>query len=155
MSTATLRDENERLKGAFGANAGSVEQTSSGAGDVGRSAASVEVILGELRREKFGSKSEKLRPDPYHLALDDVEIAQGVLDAAQEKAAAVIRKQSRAGSDQDRHRNRGYLPAHLCCPCGGGPMTKIGEDVNKRLEGRNKSAVAARARTATAAAPPS
>ena len=34
-------------------------------------------------------KSEKLRPDQCHLPLEDVEIAQGVLDAAQEKAAAV------------------------------------------------------------------
>ncbi|WP_271553816.1 transposase [Bradyrhizobium sp. CCBAU 45394] len=36
-----------------------------------------------MRREKFGSKSEKLRPDQYHLPLEDVEIAQGILDAAQ------------------------------------------------------------------------
>ena len=49
----------------------------------------LEVILGELRREKFGAKSEKLRPDQYHLPLEDVEIAQGVLDAAQEKTRVV------------------------------------------------------------------
>ena len=106
----------------------------------------LEVILGEMRREKFGAKSEKLRPDQYHLPLEDVEIAQGVLDAAQEKAAAIIQGRSRDGSDQVRHRNRGCLPAHLprveriiepastLCPCGCGAMTKIGEDVSKRLD---------------------
>ncbi|WP_461195950.1 hypothetical protein [Bradyrhizobium sp. UFLA06-06] len=72
----------------------------------------MEVILCELRWEKFRPKFEKLRPDQYHLQLEDVEIAQGVLDAALEKAAAFIRGRSRAGSDQARHRNRVYLPAH-------------------------------------------
>ncbi|RZN08367.1 IS66 family transposase zinc-finger binding domain-containing protein, partial [Bradyrhizobium sp. Leo121] len=82
----------------------------------------------------------------YHLPLEDVEIAQGVLDSAQEKAAAIIQGRSRGGSGQDRHRNRGCLPAHLpqvervielastFCPCGCGAMTKIGEDVSKRLD---------------------
>ncbi|WP_409455256.1 transposase domain-containing protein [Methylocystis sp. H62] len=30
-----------------------------------------------MRREKFGSKSEKLTPDQFSLPLEDVEIAQG------------------------------------------------------------------------------
>ncbi|MGY4379477.1 transposase [Bradyrhizobium sp. i1.3.6] len=99
-------------EGAFGANPSGVERASGGVGDVGRSTASVG---GHSRRTTPGevrAKSEKLRPDQYHLPLEDVEIAQGVLDAAQEKAAAIIRGRSRAGSDQDRHRNRGCLPAH-------------------------------------------
>ena len=90
----------------------------------------VSIILGELRREKFGAKSKKLRPDQYHLPLEDVEIAQGILDAAQERAEAVIQGRSRSAPDQDSHRNRGCLPAHLprveriiepastLCPCG-------------------------------------
>ena len=60
----------------------------------------VSIILGELRREKFGAKSEKLRPDQYHLPLEDVEIAQGILDAAQERAEAVIQGRSRSAPDQ-------------------------------------------------------
>ncbi|WP_229192900.1 transposase [Bradyrhizobium brasilense] len=44
----------------------------------------LEIILGESRRDRFGAKSEKLRPDQYHLPLEDVEIAQGILDAAGE-----------------------------------------------------------------------
>ena len=74
-----------------------------------------------------------------------MEIAQGILDAAQEKATAIIRARSRAATDR-RHRNRGRLPAHLprverviepastLCPCGCGAMTKIGEDVSERLD---------------------
>lgn len=113
MSTATLRDENERLKALLAQTQAALSEHQAALATSEEARRRLEVILGELRREKFGAKSEKLRPDQYHLPLDDVEIAQGVLDAAQEKAAAVIRGRSRAGSDQDRHRNRGCLPARL------------------------------------------
>ncbi len=105
----------------------------------------LESIVGELRREKFGSKSEKLSPDQYNLPLEDVEIAQGVLDAAQEKAEAIIKGRP-GGETRPRNRNRGRLPAHLprverviepastMCPCGCGEMAKIGEDVSERLD---------------------
>jgi transposase len=105
----------------------------------------LESIISDLRREKFSSKSEKLTPDQYNLPIEDVEIAQGVLDAAQEKAEAVIKgKPDRP--DRPRTSNRGKLPAHLprierviepcstMCPCGCGPMTVIGEDVSERLD---------------------
>src|SRR6202012_1681291 len=80
------------------------------------------------------------------LPLEDVEIAQGILDAAQERAEAVIQGRSRRDPDQGSHRNRGCLPTHLprveriiepastLCPCGCGAMTKIGEDVSQRLD---------------------
>ena len=42
------------------------------------------------------------------------EIAQGVLDAAQERAEAAIKGKSAGGaSSRNRNRNRGQLPAHL------------------------------------------
>ena len=105
----------------------------------------LENIVNDLRRDKFGSKSEKLTPDQYNLPMEDVEIAQGILDAAQEKAEAVIN--GKAGrANRPRNGNRGQLPAHLprvervieppstTCPCGCGPMTRIGEDVSERLD---------------------
>ncbi|EHK52276.1 IS66 family transposase [Allomesorhizobium alhagi] len=105
----------------------------------------LESIVSELQREKFGSKSEKLGPDQYNLPLEDVEIAQGVLNAAQEKAAAIIHGKSGSNTRQ-QNRNRGQLPAHLprveriiepestVCPCGCGEMARIGEDVSERLD---------------------
>src|SRR5260370_30542142 len=72
----------------------------------------LETIIVDMRREKFGAKSEKLRPDQFHLPLEDVEIAQGVLDAAQEKAAALIKGKS-DGAPGPSTRNRCQLPAHL------------------------------------------
>ncbi|MGY4408224.1 transposase [Bradyrhizobium sp. USDA 3315] len=133
-------------EGAFGANAGGLERASGALAASEEARRRLEVILGELRRDRFGAKSEKLRPDQYHLPLEDVEIAQGILDAAQERAEKVIQGRSRNATDQSSHRNRGCLPAHLArveriielastlCPCGCGDMTKIGEDVSKRLD---------------------
>ncbi|WP_346015408.1 hypothetical protein [Bradyrhizobium sp. CW10] len=65
-----------------------------------------------MRREKFGAKSEKLQ---YHLPLEDVELAQGILDAAQEGAEAVIQGQLRSAPDEGSHR----FPA-ACLPIGQG-----------------------------------
>ncbi|WP_143109165.1 hypothetical protein [Bradyrhizobium sp. Rc3b] len=58
----------------------------------------------------------------------------------------IITGRSDAGSDEDGHRNRRYLRADLpqvelvidlrarLCRCGCGAMTKIAEDVSKRLD---------------------
>ncbi|MGY4568054.1 MULTISPECIES: hypothetical protein [Bradyrhizobium] len=70
MSTATLRDENERLKALLAQAALSEHQAALATSEEARRR--LEVILGEVRREKFGAKSEKLRPDQYHLPREDV-----------------------------------------------------------------------------------
>jgi transposase len=105
----------------------------------------LEDILRTAQRGKFGKQSEKLSPDQFNLPLEDAELAQGVLEAAQEKAEAALRGK---GSDTPRkpRRNRGHLPPHLPrierviepastqCPCGCGEMARIGEDVSERLD---------------------
>jgi transposase len=50
----------------------------------------LEDILRTSQRERFGKRSEKLLPDQFNLALEDAELAQGVLEAAQEKAEAAL-----------------------------------------------------------------
>lgn len=140
MSEAALTEateENARLKALLA-------QTQTALADSEEARRRLEAILADLRREKFGAKSEKLSPDQFSLALEDVELAQGVLDAAQEKAASILEGKP-AGAAPAR-RNRGQLPAHLprieriiepastLCPCGCGEMTKIGEDVSERLD---------------------
>jgi transposase len=49
-------------------------------------------ILRIAQREKFGKRSEKLSPDQFNLPLEDAEFAQGVLEAAQEKAEAAMQR---------------------------------------------------------------
>src|SRR6056297_1750435 len=105
----------------------------------------LEDILRTSQRERFGKRSEKLSPDQFSLPLEDAELAQGVLAAAQEKAEAALQR-AREEEPRKPKRNRGHLPAHLprierviepastLCPCGCGDMAKIGEDVSERLD---------------------
>lgn len=105
----------------------------------------LEDILRASQRERFGKRSEKLSPDQFNLALEDAELAQGVLEAAQEKAEAALQR-ARGETPRKPARNRGHLPPHLprverviepastLCPCGCGEMAKIGEDVSERLD---------------------
>ena len=138
MDIVVLRDENERLKEQLA-------QTQAALAESEEARRRLESIIVDVRRETFGAKSEKLRPDQYHLPLEDVEVAQGVLNAAQEKAAAIIKGKSDDAA-RTSNRNRGQLPAHLprveriiepkstLCPCGCGEMARIGEDVSERLD---------------------
>ena len=99
-------------------------------------------LLRQLQRMQFGRKSEKLDPDQFALALEDVEQAVAASEAAddkQNKAAAAARAEKRRA-------NRGALPAHLprvhvtiepedrTCPCCRSPMHAIGADVSERLD---------------------
>ena len=101
-------------------------------------------IVDAFMRHRFGARSEQLDPDQLQLGLEDVETALGQARAARD---AVIGKPS---SDRPRKANRGSLPAHLerieqvvdveevdgirACPCCGGALHQIGEDVAERLD---------------------
>jgi transposase len=138
MNATDLATENAALKARLA-------QTEAALADAVEAQRRLESVIGELRRERFGTKSEKLDPDQFNLPLEDVELAQGVLEAAQEKAKAALKGTSE-GESKPRNRNRGHLPPHLprverviepksrLCPCGCGEMAKIGEDVSERLD---------------------
>lgn len=101
-------------------------------------------ILDAFLRHRFGRRSEQLDPDQLQLGLEDVEAALGTARAGREAASA------RSKGDRPRKANRGSLPAHLerieqvvdvegidgfrACPCCGGGLHQIGEDVSERLD---------------------
>lgn len=138
MTDAALSEENAVLKARL-------VETEAALADALEAQRRLESIIGELRREKFGKRSEKLDPKQFNLPLEDVEIAQGVLEAAQEKARRAL-KGAGAAESRPPNRNRGHLPMHLprierviepastLCPCGCGQMAKIGEDISERLD---------------------
>ena len=99
-------------------------------------------LLRQLQRMQFGRKSEKLDPDQFALALEDVEQAIAASEAAddkRDKAAAAARAEKRRAV-------RGALPTHLprvhvtiepedrTCPCCRAPMHAMGADVSERLD---------------------
>jgi hypothetical protein len=146
MNVATLSAENETLKARLAETEAALAEHQAALAASEEARRRLEAMLSELRRDKFGARSEKLSPDQYNLPLEDVEVAQGVLDAAVEKAAALITGKPAGGGSSTGNRNRGHLPAHLprverviepasiLCPCGCGEMTRIGEDVTERLD---------------------
>jgi transposase len=100
-------------------------------------------ILKELQRSLFGRRSEKAaHADQLELALEDVEQAIAETEAEEEKFDATLQASRR----RERRVNRGALPRHLpreelvvepedkTCPCCGGAMHRIGEDVAERLD---------------------
>jgi transposase len=138
MTEADLAEENARLRARLA-------ETEAALVDAQEAQRRLESIVSELRRDKFGAKSEKLDPDQFNLPLEDVEIAQGMLEVAQEKARRALKGSGDTG-ERAFKRNRGHLPKHLprieqviepestLCPCGCGEMAKIGEDVSERLD---------------------
>ena len=100
-------------------------------------------IVSVLRRARFGRRSEKrISDDQIELALEDIETDHGVEDAKAEKGDAIVRREG----VKNRRANRGHLPKHLPreevviepdnkdCPCCGGALHVIGEDVSERLD---------------------
>ena len=99
-------------------------------------------LLRQLQRMQFGRRSEKLDPDQFNLALEDLEQAIAEAEAEQEKADPALRKTR----SEKRRAGRGPLPEHLprveiviepedtACPCCGGAMHVIGEDRSQRLD---------------------
>jgi transposase len=100
-------------------------------------------IVKELQRALFGRRSEKAaHPDQLELALEDIEQVLAQSEAEAEQADATLK----ASRIRQRRVNRGALPKHLpreeiviepgdrSCPCWGGEMHRIGEDVAERLD---------------------
>lgn len=104
--------------------------------------------IAKLRREHFGQRSERGRQllEQLELQLEELE-ATAAEDAGQAAAAAAKAGQPAGvvGSFNRKRPVRGPLPADLprerqvlphpeACPCCGGKLTKIGEDITETLE---------------------
>lgn len=109
--------------------------------------ARLETLLREMRRARFGPRSEKLHPDQLAFALEDIETAIAESKAGHENrpAAKVADKAAKADAPE-RPKPHRALPADLprierviepdsiACPCGCGEMVRIGEDRAHRLD---------------------
>jgi transposase len=106
---------------------------------VGESAR-LRAIIQALQRHRFGRRSEQLDPDQLALGLEDTEQALSAVEAKEDAARPVHARAAR------RRTNRGALPKSLprietvidienrSCPCCGGALHAIGEDVAERLD---------------------
>jgi transposase len=110
----------------------------------------LEAIIAEIRRAHFGRKSEKINDDQLALALEELETSLAKSEAEADKAEDEAEKAGkpsntgRRGNRRPRSRfpNLDHLPhvkeviepENKACPCCGGVLHVIGEDVSKRLD---------------------
>lgn len=104
----------------------------------------LQLIIKQLTRSRYGAHSEKLDPDQLQLGLEEVEQSLGATQAGVDSEPPTAKKAT--GERKPPQRNRGALPAHLPrveividvedkrCPCCGGAMHVIGEDVSEMLD---------------------
>lgn len=107
--------------------------------------AHLKLVIAKLRRDKFGASSERGRK-----LLDQLELELGELVAAAAEDAAKAdmaeggttprpeapprRKPFRGSLPAHLPRERVVLPAPSACPCCGGRLSKLGEDITETLE---------------------
>ena len=104
--------------------------------------AHLKLVIAKLRHDKFGASSERGRK-----LLDQLELELGELAATVAEDATRAENQAgpRPSAPPPRRPSRGPLPAHLprervvlpspaACPCCGGKLSKLGEDITETLE---------------------
>jgi transposase len=103
-------------------------------------------LVAQFQRAMFGRRSEKIDPNQLQLALEDTEQAQAEASAALEQKKGDKPDRPPRSERPAPQRNRGALPKHLpreevviepkdkSCPCCGGNMHVIGEDVSEQLD---------------------
>jgi transposase len=106
----------------------------------------LETLLREMRRARFGPRSEKLHPDQLALALEEIETAIAEAKTGHETRPAAAADKAAKADARERPKPHRALPANLPrierviepedrrCPCGCGEMVKIGEDRSHRLD---------------------
>ncbi len=102
--------------------------------------------IAKLRHERFGQSSERgAILEQLELALAEMEENASQAEAEAQMAAAAASKKVKVEAFERRRPARRPLPEHLprervvypspsACPCCGGPLHKLGEDVTETLE---------------------
>ncbi|MCX7137607.1 MAG: IS66 family transposase [Proteobacteria bacterium] len=100
-------------------------------------------ILAEMKRARFGRKSERLSDEQLALALEDLEIAAAKVEAEGEKTDPQLKHEGTKKRRASRNENLDHLPhvetviepeGGITCACCKGELHKIGEDRTKRLD---------------------
>lgn len=102
----------------------------------------LKLLLALARREQYGPSSERGRRlrEQLELELEELDAKVGAADAAVEIAAPVERHSvqrrmpARRPLPESLPRQRIVYPAPEACPCCGGGLRKLGEDVTETLE---------------------
>ena len=103
--------------------------------------AHLKLLIAKMRRDAFRTSSERGRKiiNQLELQLEELEAAQAEANSVPGSETSGSRPSSRAKParrplPEHLPRERVVLPAPTACPCCGGVLAKLGEDVTETLE---------------------
>lgn len=107
--------------------------------------AHLKLLIAKLKHDKFGASSERSRKLIDQLELELGELVAAASEDAARAETAAGKERSSTGATPRRQPARAPLPEHLprervvipapsACPCCGGKLSKLGEDVTETLE---------------------
>jgi transposase len=144
----TLPDDIDALKAALAAERMAREMAEARASGAEAMVAHLKLVIAKMKRARFGQSSERSRRilDQLELQLEELEATATEDEIAAEIAASKAapddtvvrsftrRKPVRAPLPADLPRERVVVPGPAACPCCGGVLRKLGEDVTETLE---------------------
>jgi len=138
----TTPDEIDALKAALAAERTARQQAEARASGAEAMVAQLKLLIAKMKRERFGQSSERGQRllDQMELQLEELEAS-----AAEDEALVAPTDTTAVVSFTRRKPVRAPLPAHLprervvvaapsACPCCGGKLAKLGEDITETLE---------------------
>jgi len=133
------------LQTALAAERAARQQAEARASGAEAMVAYLKLLIAKMKRQRFGQSAERGRKllDQLELQLEELEanatedavaVALAEPEASSVRSAASRRKPVRAPLPAHLPRERIVMPAPPSCPCCGGKLVKLGEDVTETLE---------------------
>ena len=140
-----LPDDVATLQAALVAALDAARQAEARAAGAEAMVAHLKLMIAKLKRDRFGPSAERGRRllDQLELQLEELEATatedECVAEAAASQAGSLVKsfarkKPVRAPLPSHLPRERVVLPGPSACPCCGGTLAKLGEDVTETLE---------------------
>jgi transposase len=143
-SPETLPAEIAALQTALTAERAARQQAEARASGAEAMVAYLKLLIAKMKRDRFGQSAERGRKllDQLELQLEELEasatedeVAAGSPEPDPTSVRSLIHKKPvRAPLPGHLPRERVVVPAPPCCPCCGGKLVKLGEDVTETLE---------------------
>src|SRR5499427_3389335 len=144
MSPETLPADIAALQTALIAEHAARRQAEARASGAEAMVAYLKLLIAKMKRERFGQSAERGRKllDQLELQLEELEasatedeVAAGSAEPDPTSVRSFTHKKPvRAPLPAHLPRERVVVPAPPCCPCCGGKLVKLGEDVTETLE---------------------
>jgi transposase len=139
-----LPDDIDALKAALVAERAVRQQAEARASGAEAMVAYLKLVIAKMKRDRFGQSAERGRKllDQLELQLEELEASAAEDQSAAETAATsrtavssfTRKKPVRSPLPAHLPRQRVIIPAPSACPCCGGKLAKLGEDITESLE---------------------